>query len=439
MTIDPRGVPTQTLYNEMDQPFATATGAWLGGANDFSLISGVDGVSKSLLYFDANGNVVTQKHYNDNPDTSGGTAGYVETHYHYDGIDQLVQTDAMLVAPGGTGVTWSKTFWVRDPMGRIIRQINADGTAISATYTEQGQVKSKRYHMQAYSLDASGEPNGALSPPASDPGDKVYSLTYADDNALETVTDSEGACAILHYDDFRRRVGRTDPAQTVLTRGLDLKGNVLWEQVDSAFGFLLKRSEYAYDEHQRLYQRKEQWVEDFLGDGWATTKYGYDRAGQLTCEIDDDGNSTEYVYDSAGRQRWKRHPSGLNAPGARDTEESVYDDNGNLLSLKLKEFKPDGSNVIYELAHVYDDLNRRIKTIQGQGTGAEAVTDTVYDSLGNVIENDPPRLGCAGRDEVQGGHPEAHRRVGGRIRRELRRADRQQCRRRWVRHDHEDL
>lgn len=111
-------------------------------------------------------------------------------------------------------------------------------------------------------------------------------------------------------------------------------------------------------------------------DGQATTLYEHDRLGRIIREIDDNGRVHTQRYDGAGRMVQRVDPGG-------NTQDFAYDANGNIVRTKERELSPDGFVPAQEFTtlHVYDSLNRRVRTTDPLGHTLRYA----YDSRGNVV------------------------------------------------------
>ncbi|TQL02728.1 RHS repeat-associated core domain-containing protein [Cellulomonas sp. SLBN-39] len=96
-----------------------------------------------------------------------------------------------------------------------------------------------------------------------------------------------------------------------------------------------------------------------------STKYAYDRSGNLTSHTDPAGNVWSYTYDLRGRQVTAKDPD-------KGTTTSTYDDAGQLVSTK------DARGVT--LAYVRDTLGRVTELREGSATGTLRSSWT-YDTL----------------------------------------------------------
>ena len=127
----------------------------------------------------------------------------------------------------------------------------------------------------------------------------------------------------------------------------------------------------------------------------------YDRNGNLIYEIDANGRRTDYYYDQAGRLIEKHLPVGeyilpgnsVPTPDYRPVVKYEYDDSGNLIA----EILPSANAGLvdpadYTYHYQYDQINRKIKTIDPEGNEIRVFYDQLdrvikeVDPLGNSVE-----------------------------------------------------
>jgi RHS repeat-associated protein len=387
-SIDPRGVKTQSRYNEMDQAFATAVGAWTWSGTAFiAPSSGAHALTR--YHYDENGRATVKDVYNNNPDTVA-VAPFVRTEYVYDGLDQLLQINQAIATPGSSTLAWAHQYFFRDSMGRVLHAVDPSDSVVSATYTPHGKVMTNRKHAVKATISGGGPVLGSIT---TDSADIVYSATYTSDGRLVTVTDPVGAVETLLYDPYLRKVGRIDPANTTLLRELDGYGAVESEEIRNSSSVLLKRTEYSYDEGRRIIERREKWLDHTLtvvDDGWVETQYGYDLAGVHIATLDDQGNLTTQVHDGAARVKEIVYPVGLNYPSLSDRDFLFYDAGGNITRKEFSEVTPSGSVSVFSLENEFDALGRLTAVHQDPDGSAPEVYTSVFDSMGNVIRSLKP-------------------------------------------------
>ncbi|GIO14791.1 hypothetical protein J19TS2_43460 [Cohnella xylanilytica] len=135
---------------------------------------------------------------------------------------------------------------------------------------------------------------------------------------------------------------------------------------------------FSYDLDNRLVQKK-----DPLNN---VTSYEYNDNGQLTKETDGLGSSIFYEYDSMNQMVRKKQ---MTADGSYGITRYFYDNSGNL----IKEISPNqydasldhaaSSAKMKGISYLYDVMNRRIATISPEGAAVEYVS---FDALGRVVK-----------------------------------------------------
>ena len=173
-----------------------------------------------------------------------------------------------------------------DPLGRLTKVGQADGSAAVYTYDRCGRP--------VEALDADGGLTLIRRDPAGRPVEVVTPLgaatRYAYDvcGRLVTVTDPLGAVTTIGYDVDSRPVTQTLPTGEVARSTYDVCGRIVEH---SAPGVGTAR--WTYD----LAGQVVEWRDAQSG----TRRFRYDPAGQLVAAIDGLGGETTYVYDANGR------------------------------------------------------------------------------------------------------------------------------------------
>ena len=173
-----------------------------------------------------------------------------------------------------------------DPLGRLTKVGQADGSAAIYTYDRCGRP--------VEALDADGGLTIIRRDPAGRPVEVVSPLgattSYAYDvcGRLVTVTDPLGAVTTIGYDVDSHPVTQTLPTGEVARSRYDVCGRIV--------------------EHYAPGVGTARWTYDLAGQvvAWrdaqsGTRRFRYDAAGQLVAAIDGNGGETTYVYDANGR------------------------------------------------------------------------------------------------------------------------------------------
>lgn len=242
-----------------------------------------------------------------------------------------------------------------DTNDRVSRVIDARGNSTSFLYNERGLLTRLKH-------DADGS----------------Y-ITYHYDNFGNRirVVDELGHAVDYEVDEFRRVKSVTDhptPSTSRTTHyAYDLPGSVSGATHAQAKPTLItlpsgKKTAIVYnDEWQK--------IEETVGYGSAdaaTTKYKYNRVGDLVTVTDPLGRQWIKTYD-------KRHRIKTSADPLGHVTQWTYDKVGN----RKKEIRADGTTTRFD----YDQMNRLVKTTDALGR----VTRMVYDNGDNVTRVTDPR------------------------------------------------
>ncbi|MDE5716482.1 MAG: hypothetical protein K2I53_02480, partial [Lachnospiraceae bacterium] len=303
-------------------------------------------------------------------------------------------------------------------MGQLSLVTDFMGNAYQFAYDERGCLVGEKNPLDAavsYSCDSRGN---TLT--RTDGNGNVTAYAYDAADRLTRITDAAGGILQYAYDAMGRIKTVTDPLERQTTYTYDAQGRVI--SVTDALGHSVS---YTYDQAGNLLTRTDEDgnVTAYTYDGEnrmltetsaaGTTRYAYDKTGQITeiespdasvqnAVYDADGNLTEVtdpennrtvcVYNEAG------HLTEITAPDGGKTIYQ-YDANGNCTKITDAE----GNSKSYEF-----DANNRITAVTdalGQTTACEydaagrmtAVTDArggrstlAYDANGNLLsETDP--------------------------------------------------
>ena len=203
---------------------------------------------------------------------------------------------------------------------------------------------------------------------------------------------------ISQYDGYDRLVRTIDPMGNTREYHYDPNGNIGGDQapaVPNPFGVRklgeladipgdagnvrLFETQYTYDPMDR---RTLVVVEFFdtqsqapLTDGQAVTNTEYSDNSQVVRIVDDNAHETTVVYDTANRRNVETDHKGNRLTYG-------YDPNSNITSiteLEISDLNSPASDETFVSTYVYDNLDRRIRTIDSVGNTIE----TLYDSRDN--------------------------------------------------------
>jgi RHS repeat-associated protein len=194
-----------------------------------------------------------------------------------------------------------------------------------------------------------------------------------DDKGSVTVTNADGSEEVYTHDDKARLVAKVDPDGAEHLKAYDDKGRLIAEK--DPLGAV---TEYQYNEAGRLvavippedapttYEYYRGFVR-VVNRGPASWKYWRNDQGDITEQIDPDGNSTHYSYSRQGRLLEIRHPDG-----------SRHQLGWNNLGQLLEEQLPDGGQRKYR----YDALGRQITRQDESG----AITQYQWDVANRLAQ-----------------------------------------------------
>ncbi|MEO6680326.1 MAG: RHS repeat-associated core domain-containing protein, partial [Pseudomonas sp.] len=194
-----------------------------------------------------------------------------------------------------------------------------------------------------------------------------------DDKGSVTVTNADGSEEVYTHDDKARLISKIDPDGAEHLKAYDEKGQLIAEK--DPLGAI---TEYRYDQDGLMtavippedapvtYEYSNGFVSD-VHRGKATWKYQRNNQGDITQQIDPDGNATLYSYDRQGRLLEIRHPDGSN-------HQLGWNNLGQLLEERL----PGGGQRKYR----YDALGRQITRQEETG----AITQYQWDAANRLAQ-----------------------------------------------------
>ena len=324
-----------------------------------------DGGIRRLKY-DAMGNlvkVIEPEQYDAETDDG---PGYV---YRYDAAGRLEE----IVSPDGV----VEKRYVYDLRGLVVQEISAEGYLARETdearigtlyaYNRAGWLLEKRepvsraedgsvqYRLTQYVYDTNGNRTEEKRFLSFQDGESakgsIHTLTFGYDkqNRLVRVSDGLGAVVRYEYDSLNRRTRET----RLLSEGLT------------------QRVDYHYDPAGRLIEVEQSADQEGCGSQFASTRYEYDRNGNITRIQLPAGGEILREYDAANRLIAETHRE--ERSGIDNRTQFGYDAAGNLTEIT------DNQGLKTRIA--YDLLNREIRRIERDG----GVQRTVYDRNGQVV------------------------------------------------------
>ena len=278
--------------------------------------------------------------------------GAAPTGYAYDGNDNVVRVSG---GEGALGLDPANAIACEyDERGLLFREIRAPGSPLAATNTI------------AYTL------NG-----------KAATKQYVDADHATVIT----------YDGFDRPVTVRDAMGNLATRTYDACGNILSTRTDGqtndvpgqAGNVRLAECFYDYDPGRRCIRTREAHFDPAtqapVGDGFRTTTLSYAPNGALTAVTDDLLHVTR--LDADAENRLERVTDALS-----NRVEYAYDENGNVVTETRRERSDlGGAEQVFILAHAYDALDRRVRTVDNAGN----TNRWRFNSLGHCVQEIDPR------------------------------------------------
>ena len=324
-----------------------------------------DGGIRRLKY-DAMGNlvkVIEPEQYDAETDDG---PGYV---YRYDAAGRLEE----IVSPDGV----VEKRYVYDLRGLVLQEISAEGYLAGETdearigtlyaYNRAGWLLEKRepvsraedgsvqYRLTQYVYDTNGNRTEEKRFLSFQDGESargsIHTLTFGYDkqNRLVRVSDGLGAVVRYEYDSLNRRTRET----RLLSEGLT------------------QRVDYHYDPAGRLIEVEQSADQEGCGSQFASTRYEYDRNGNITRIQLPAGGEILREYDAANRLIAETHRE--ERSGINNRTQFGYDAAGNLVEIT--------DNQGRKTRIAYDLLNREIRRIERDG----GVQRTIYDRNGQVV------------------------------------------------------
>ncbi|MEV1143136.1 LamG-like jellyroll fold domain-containing protein [Micromonospora sp. NPDC049799] len=403
-----------------------------------SKVTNEDGASVEMTY-DGRGRLATRK--NCRTATQCFTSYYTYSAIITDDLDPKV--DLAVESRDGRSAnatdTMYRTSFTYEPDGQLSSQTNPDGSMVSHTYTNGGEM----------AVGGGTQPAGLLKT-STDARSKVTSHAYYSNGDLARVTEPSGLVTEFTYDTLGRRLTEkvisdtypggvtttytydkhsrvqtvTGPATTEAISGTkhqsrstneyDADGNVTRTTVVDLLGGDPERSTTTeYDEYNRPVR-----IVDPEGN---ETSYGYDRFGNRTSMTDANDNRYDWAYTAQNKvaevrlRDWRGDPEGAPDTGdylvlhsysydfagrlASDTDamgrrlEYTYYRDDLLHKITMKDFRnPDGTKRDYVVEeNTYDGAGNVTKKVAANGT---QVTEHTYDRAGKLTSTvlDPTGL-----------------------------------------------
>jgi RHS repeat-associated protein len=350
-------------------------------------------------YYDANDNRIRKDHLNLDENGNARPNTHLSIQFQFDMLNEEIR-EIREIDPGRNVVTET----VHDANRRVILRRSGEATGGDLNPATSG---AQPFNVVAMAYDERGL-QFRRSEAAGSARQRTSQIDYTlDGNPAREWEHLEGAADSTRYDydGFRRLIRRTDSMGNVASFTYDANGNLIRERIDgelldvpgSAGNVRLREKELVYDAMNRVVlertARFDPATQQAIGDGWATTTTEYTPRSNLRRITDDNGNSITLGYDSANRLA-----ATLDAKG--NTVAREYDLNGNLITI-VETAKSDAGRPArsFTRRHEYDNLNRRVATIDPLGNR----TTMTYDSYDNLTSLKDPK-GNVTRFDYDGHH-----------------------------------
>jgi RHS repeat-associated protein len=270
-----------------------------------------------------------------------------------------------------TGPLGDTTHFVYDANGNTTRAYD-DWGDVNLTYNSNGTTAtSTDGNGHATSYGYTGGNLTSVTPPAP-LGAEAF--TYDGINRIKTATDGKNQTTSYTYDTLDRVATVTFQDGSLTSYTYDDNGNLL-TATDHPAGSGTSVTTDSYDGFNQLVQ------EVLPQANGRTNQYGYDKVGNLTQTLDDDGEWITYRYDEANRMTSIEEPFVENVVGNCSSATSTpctrfeYDDNGNLTKTSYPSASYPGG-VVTQTATYYDE--DKVKHIEAKGPTGATLTSFDY-------------------------------------------------------------
>jgi RHS repeat-associated protein len=391
--IDPEGRRIETTYTPTDLPLEVTLKGYVDPVNPGDPVD----IALQRFGYDNGGRKTSETDALDR-----------QKIFEYDNEDRVIKI--MLVAPGETNVVLESTIY--DPAGNPTTQKTGNDTRmVTTTYLPSGWKDivtldpANLNRVTDYDYDAAGrvtkttQKQGATALRATvdefDPTSGFLKKTTIENGAQPVTTqytrdqrglpvqtaDPNGAVTTRTFDELGREVSVVAPAvsidlganaQPTTTKGYNTNGDVTHAR-DARDAVTTT----AYDQFGRRSQITHPTYTPPGGTAVAPTEtFGYDKAGNLTQQVDRLGQPTDYVFDMLNRVARKTEPAPSLGAG-RPTTTYQYDAVGNA------RFVTDANGIV--TTTTYDGRNR------AKTRNVDGVTVTLgYDQLNNKTSESYP-------------------------------------------------
>ena len=392
-TIDPRGIKTAHLVNELNQVVKTVRAAAVGARTGSE--AGLTRFSyESVTLYDANDKVV-QNSFENEDTLNAAVDDLILANQTYDILDQPTSQ----VVDSGTGNLAIKNTVTYGPSQNPIEQIRgANNVATAADHAKTTFAYDERDIRSVTTLGAEeGEVQKAAFENNIDAnGNRTQQIDGEDADANDAADGAIGGDPTnIKYDGFDRQIEVTDRVGNRSTYKYDSASNVRSVQsigpVDHTAPdqLLLARTDTRYDERNRPF-RTDRHIFQYNGkkvgtidggafdpnDGLVSNISLYDRLSRVVGTVDAEDDTYQTRYD--GLSRAIRIIDPLN-----NEVRNTYDLNNNLVAVEEIEKSPlISADETFTTQYTYDSLNRQLTVSEPNGQ----TTTYQYDSRDNRIK-----------------------------------------------------
>ncbi len=303
-----------------------------------------------------------------------GTSNYIWKEIYFDGLGRTIETraegpDSKVIAqrtlydnrgqvsyaslPYFEGIETERwTYFEYDPIGRVKKITNPDGTYVTKSYLKgRTTLEDANRHQKIEEKDVYGRLIKVEEYTGVSPSFTLYTTTTYQYDVLGNlikVTDTAGNQTTMVYDTLSRKLSMTDPDMGYWIYQYDVNGN-LTSQKDAKNQTIL----FTYDALNRITKKDYPWPStdaNYYYDETTSTNY----KGRLT-RVTDASGTEKYYYDKLGRiTKTIKTVSGVNR-----TIETTYDALSRTTSIKY----PDNEIVSYSY-----DTGSNLSQITGYAT-----------------------------------------------------------------------
>ncbi|MFH1286521.1 MAG: DUF6765 family protein [Candidatus Magasanikbacteria bacterium] len=313
------------------------------------------------------------------PDTAEWSTEISYSYGAFNRVSQKQVTVASLADPGADPVVKITMYSIDSNNGNILSIQDSLGRTESFTYDAYGNVLThtdKNGNIITYTYDVLG--NYVI---------KEEIIATLADSTTQTITKE------YTYDQFGNRIGYKTPRGFDYSYTYDTDGNLLSQtnplgdsktysydaegHLTDVYDELERRTEYVYDKDinasvigEKKYSLDEQKI--------ISTGRTYDQLGRIDSQADANGNTTNIVYDSAGRISKEI--------GVYKTTEHTYYANGSL-QLEVEYATGESSaNWQRKIEYFYDVRDNLIESRQYKTTNSYISTKNEYDGFGRMTK-----------------------------------------------------